>query len=87
MMRVSELRSGKQAVRRSRQDEPEERGYGMTKKAWETPRVTVLVRGNPEEAVLNGCKSVGGTGPYTVNTICLQYTDCNPKSCQMLAKS
>ena len=30
------------------------------KKGWVTPELIVLVRSNPEEAVLAGCKSIGG---------------------------
>lgn len=33
-----------------------------TKKAWAKPELIVLVRGKPEEAVLNACK---GDGPPT----------------------
>ncbi len=29
------------------------------KKMWQRPEMTVLVRSNPEEAVLSGCKSAG----------------------------
>jgi len=40
----------------------------MTKK-WDKPELTVLVRGNAEEAVLSTCKSptVGGPGGFGVH--------------------
>ena len=34
-----------------------------TKKIWQRPEMTVLVRSNPEEAVLLTCKRGGVTGP------------------------
>ena len=34
-----------------------------TKKIWQRPEMTVLVRSNPEEAVLNGCKTSLAAGP------------------------
>ena len=42
--------------------------FGMQKKSWTTPELIVLVRSNPEEAVLRGCKrnvadSVGPSKP------------------------
>ena len=42
-------------------------------KAWERPELTVLVRGNPEEAVLTNCKISGGTtvGATSGKTSCL----------------
>jgi hypothetical protein len=41
----------------------------MKKKLWTTPELIVLVRSNPEEAVLRGCKrNAGGVkGPPTIN--------------------
>jgi hypothetical protein len=38
----------------------------MRKKKWTTPRLTVLVRGKPEESVLCACK--GGFAGPTSNT-------------------
>ncbi len=49
-----------------------------TKKTWRKPKLTVLVRGTPEEMVLaSGCKRVngGGTG-HTVDS-CTISTACN----------
>jgi hypothetical protein len=44
-----------------------------TRRAWSKPELIVLVRGGPEEAVLQTCKialrTPGGTGGY--------YTGCN----------
>jgi len=34
----------------------------MEKKVWEKPELIVLVRGKPEEAVLNACKGHGIRG-------------------------
>jgi hypothetical protein len=45
-----------------------------TKKAWQKPKLQVLTRGRPEEAVLVGCKAIG-TGPNSGNTACL-IPDC-----------
>lgn len=53
----------------------------MTKKAWGTPEMTVLARGKPEEAVLFSCKKLGGGGPVTANTSCLDITPCGGPSC------
>ncbi len=39
-----------------------------TKKEWVTPKLTVLVRGRPEESVLAGCKHPSlGYGPDRPN--------------------
>jgi hypothetical protein len=32
-------------------------------KTWEKPKLVVLLRGKPEEAVLETCKSAGQSGP------------------------
>ncbi len=34
------------------------------KKVWSKPELIVLVRSNPEEAVLSACKRGGRDGPY-----------------------
>lgn len=39
----------------------------MTKKAWKKPELIVLVRGRPEEAVLETCKSGSAGGPGNAN--------------------
>jgi hypothetical protein len=36
----------------------------MTKKHWETPKLIVITRSRPEEAVLGNCKLQDGLGPY-----------------------
>ena len=42
-----------------------------SKKAWVEPELIVLVRNNPEEAVLETCKGSGGAvGPYSANSGC-----------------
>jgi hypothetical protein len=49
-----------------------------TKKSWRKPKLTVLVRGKPEEMVLAaGCKrSDGGGSGHTVDA-CTVSTACN----------
>jgi hypothetical protein len=51
----------------------------VTKKPWIKPELIVLVRGKPEEAVLQGCKNadVGG-GNWVTNVGCTQpgCADC-----------
>lgn len=45
----------------------------MKKKVWSKPKLVVLVRGKPQEAVLNGCKldyPLGGTGADAVYSGC-----------------
>ena len=43
----------------------------MEKKRWATPELIVLLRSNPEEAVLETCKySSNPTGPVTGNVGC-----------------
>ncbi len=42
----------------------------MNKKTWKTPRLLVLVRSNPEEAVLLSCKLSDVRGPKS-------FVDCN----------
>ncbi len=36
-----------------------------TKRAWFQPELVVIVRGNPEELVLEGCKTASISGPGT----------------------
>ena len=38
-----------------------------TKKQWLTPELIVLVRSNPEEAVLAACKSTPSAGPCIID--------------------
>lgn len=41
------------------------------KKAWEKPKLVVLVRARPEEGVLTACKTTGGaTSPNPSNIGC-----------------
>ena len=48
-----------------------------TRRAWSSPELIVLVRGKPEEAVLEFCKSnsVKGPGPGVA------YNYCNAEIC------
>ena len=42
------------------------------KKTWETPKLIALVRNNPQEAVLSGCKYMAYvTGPANMDNVCL----------------
>ena len=42
---------------------------GKSKKRYETPKLTILARGNPEEAVLGGCKWTAA-GPGNAASAC-----------------
>ena len=42
----------------------------FAKKTWDKPVMTVLVRSNPEEAVLQGCKGTDIIGAYGGNAFC-----------------
>ena len=44
-----------------------------SKKPYETPRLTILARGNPEEAVLAGCKYTAKAGASAGNNACALY--------------
>ena len=46
------------------------------KRAWNTPRLKVLVRGTAEEKVLTACKYNGGAGPDSYNCIRLAADTC-----------
>ena len=51
------------------------------KKAWRTPELVILVRGNAEESVLTACKPTGGTvTPNSSNGNCQQM---NMGPCQI----
>ncbi len=41
-----------------------------TKRAWFQPELVVIVRGNPEELVLEGCKTASQLGPNGSSTSC-----------------
>jgi len=43
-------------------------------KAWETPKLIVLVRNNPQEAVLDACKGISGLAAGVVPAS--DFTDC-----------
>lgn len=42
----------------------------MRKKVWSKPKLVVLVRGRPEEAILNGCKVDLTEGPNNSDLYC-----------------
>jgi len=50
----------------------------VTKKAWKTPELVVLVRGEPEEAVLSNCKGTANPSAKkdTKNTGCAEKSSC-----------
>lgn len=51
---------------------------GPSRRQWNRPEVTVLVRRRPEEAVLTACKLVGsGQSEASVDIGCLYYK-CKP---------
>jgi hypothetical protein len=60
----------------------------MLKKKWHRPRLTVLVRSNPEEGILDGCKInwLGAEGPVGIYNYChietqdLQCVYCSSSS-------
>ncbi|MBI5650997.1 MAG: hypothetical protein HZC40_11235 [Chloroflexi bacterium] len=46
------------------------------KQKWTKPELLILVRHNPEEAVLTGCKNGIDAGPFASNVICGSTTGC-----------
>jgi hypothetical protein len=50
------------------------------KKKWDKPELTVLVRGNAEEAVLTACKGGGVGGPLTQTHEC-RVPPADPTGC------
>ena len=54
------------------------------KKTWEKPQLVVLVRGKPEEGILNGCKqweASGSSGPSDSATNCMEWTSSGCIEC------
>jgi hypothetical protein len=49
----------------------------QAKKEWKTPELIVLVRSNPEEAVLLGCKDCGLAGAGTHYSCCMAGLNCD----------
>jgi hypothetical protein len=46
---------------------------------WEKPKLIVLVRSTPEEAVLNGCKNADASGPTSGTGNCIvDFYSCGP---------
>jgi hypothetical protein len=57
----------------------------MKDKAWEKPKLLVLVRGKPEESVLDLCKHpefIKGTGPNSGHQECTWATTDSATYCQ-----
>ncbi len=50
----------------------------MEKKNWIVPELIIIMRNNPEEAVLTGCKdtTVAGPGPNAYNFSCTINDPC-----------
>jgi len=51
-------------------------GISMKKKKWISPLLTVVVRGRPEERVLDACKGPELGLPDMGNTICEMHDGC-----------
>lgn len=48
-------------------------------KTWEKPQLVTLVRSNPEEAVLTGCKMIySGASPNQVDAQCFNKEEPSP---------
>jgi hypothetical protein len=54
----------------------------MPKKKWEKPKLIVLVRGKPEEAVLAGCKNPGAAVLPTDSYGYCSSTEISCAACQ-----
>jgi hypothetical protein len=55
---------------------------------WQRPKLIVLTRGNPEESVLTGCKSVaGGFGAGNVADSCVKEKKPGCKKCNVAGTS
>lgn len=59
----------------------------MNPKIWEKPKLVVLVRGRPEESVLQVCKYQLIMGPQGVNNDCLMRRGYNIVPCQTRSSS
>jgi hypothetical protein len=56
------------------------RGTKTETKPWQKPELVILTRGNPEEAVLTGCKtgaSAGSNGPGYTHACCIRDLPCH----------
>jgi hypothetical protein len=56
-----------------------------SKKTWFSPKLIVLVQGEPEEAVLEGCKVSESAGPVGGVSVC--YALSCTASCHSIAAS
>lgn len=56
----------------------------MPKRNWEKPKLIVLVRRKPEEAILAGCKN-GASGPGEFDTGCYAISLCAASCDSVLA--
>jgi hypothetical protein len=58
------------------------------KKTWQRPKLTILLRGRPEEMVLAGCKMTPtSTGASNKNNGCYAKNNCAVRDCQVIAPS
>ena len=57
------------------------------KKPWQKPELVVLVRGNPEEAVLTACKVIGSLGYHNTNNSCLLGARLRQHVCSSISAS
>ena len=57
------------------------------KKEWSEPKLIVLVRSKPEEAVLEGCKASVGEGTGFADSGCYEVERCGNMACMMIAGS
>jgi len=59
----------------------------LTMSAWTKPVLTILVRSNPEESVLTGCKAVTSSGPRDDYAACQMRTQEGCMTCQIPGNS
>jgi hypothetical protein len=57
-----------------------------TKKEWTTPELIVLVRSNPEEAVLTACKGTSSGMSNNADSYCM-WQDGNCGACEAMTGS
>jgi len=59
----------------------------LVKKEWTEPELIVLVRSNPEEAIMAGCKYPGKSGETTWNSACMFGYESGCEDCTESAVS
>ncbi|MCK4859671.1 MAG: hypothetical protein KAS87_03815, partial [Candidatus Omnitrophica bacterium] len=70
----------KEEKKEKAETEKQEREVPKKKEKWEKPQLIVLVRGKPEESILNACKNhqVSGEGPDITYQGCEAEVSCDP---------